>query len=118
MGSLFYNLPAHPFAKLDYSLLMAGRAKVAALIGKDQKMFVTTLLTSDSGKAVTQNPTVQIAVDHGPQIGTIKTIGPLKTFLIDPFKGFKMILDTMVICLMLLVFLQMQTEIIMTLRIL
>jgi hypothetical protein len=36
-------------------------------------------------------------VDHGPQIGTAEPIGPLKTFLINPFKGFKMILDTMVI---------------------
>jgi hypothetical protein len=42
-----------------------------------------------------QNPTVQIALDGGPQIGTIKPIGPLKTFLIDPFKGFEAILDTM-----------------------
>jgi len=53
MGSLFYNLPAHPFAKLDYSLLMAGRAKVAALIGKGQKIFMTALPTSDPGKTVT-----------------------------------------------------------------
>jgi hypothetical protein len=38
-------------------------------------------------------------VDHGPQIGMIKPIGPLKIFLINPFKGFEMILDTMVISL-------------------
>jgi hypothetical protein len=29
---------------------MAGRAKVTALTGKSQKMFVTTLITSDPGK--------------------------------------------------------------------
>ena len=58
---------------------------------------MTALPTSDPGETVSQNPTVQIAVDHGPQIRTVKPIGPLKTLLIDLFKGFKMILDTMVI---------------------
>jgi hypothetical protein len=40
---------------------------------------------------------VQIAVDHGPQIGTVKPIGSLKAFLIHPFKILKMILNTLVI---------------------
>jgi len=58
---------------------------------------MTALSTSDPGETVTQNPTVQIAVDDGPQIGTIKPIGPLKTFLIDPFKLLEMILNTLII---------------------
>ena len=70
---------------------------MSALTGEGQKIFMAALPTSDPGKTVTQNATVQIAVDHGPQIGTVKPIAPLKTFLIDPFKGFEMILDTMVI---------------------
>ena len=41
--------------------------------------------------------TVQIAVDHGPQIGAVKPIGSLKAFLIHPFKILKMILNTLVI---------------------
>ena len=77
--------------------LMTGWAEMPAFARKGQKIFMTALPTSDPAETVTYNPTVQIAVDDGPQIGTVKPIGPLKTFLIDPFKGFKMILDIMVI---------------------
>ena len=53
--------------------------------------------TSDPGKAVAQNATVQIAVDHGPQIGTVKPIGPLKALFIHLFKILEMILHTLII---------------------
>jgi len=39
MGNLFQNLSTHPFAKLDHSLLVAGRAEVSALAGEGQKIF-------------------------------------------------------------------------------
>ena len=65
---------------------------MAALTGKDQKIFVTTLPTSDPGKAVTKNSTVQVAVDHGPQIETVKLIGQPKTLRIDLFKIPEMVL--------------------------
>jgi hypothetical protein len=76
---------------------VAGGAKVTTLAGEGQKIFMTTVLTSDSGEAVSQNPTVQVAVDDGPKIGTVKPIGPFKPLLINPFKGFEMILNTLVI---------------------
>jgi hypothetical protein len=97
MGNLFQNLSAHPFAKLNHSLLVAGRAEVSALAGEGQKIFMAALCTSDPGKAVAQNATVQIAVDHGPQIGTVKPIGPLKALFIHSFKILKMILHTLII---------------------
>ena len=97
MGNLFQNLSAHPFAKLNHSLLVAGGTEVSALAREGQKIFMAALCTSDSGKAVAQNATVQIAVDHGPQIGTVKPIGPLKALLIDLFKVLEMILHTPVI---------------------
>ena len=65
---------------------MAGRVKVATLAGKSAKILMATVLTSDSGKATMKNPTIQIAVDHGPQIGTPKPVGPLKALLIHQFK--------------------------------
>jgi hypothetical protein len=49
------------------------------------------------GEAVLQNPTVQVAVDDGPKIGMVKPIGPFKPLLINPFKGFEMILNTLAI---------------------
>jgi hypothetical protein len=58
---------------------------------------MAALSTSDPGKAVAQNARVQIAVDHGPQIGTVKPIGPFKTLLIHLFEIFEMILNTLVI---------------------
>jgi len=53
--------------------------------------------TSDPSKAVSQSATVQITVDHGPKIGTVKTISPLKALLIYLFKVLEMILNTLVI---------------------
>jgi len=54
MGDLFKNLSAHPFAKLNHSLLVTGRAEVSALARKCQKIFMAALCTSDPGKAVAQ----------------------------------------------------------------
>ena len=62
-----------------------------------QKIFMAALCTSDPSKAVSQSATVQITVDHGPKIGTVKTISPLKALLIDLFKVLEMILNTLVI---------------------
>jgi len=60
-------------------------------------MFMAAFLASDPSEAVMKNPTVEVAVNNRPEVGTVKPIGPLKTFLIDPFKGIEMILDTLVI---------------------
>jgi hypothetical protein len=57
---------------------------------------MAALPTSDPNKAVVQNATVQIAVDYGAQIGTVKPIGPLKTLLIHLFKILEMILHTLI----------------------
>jgi hypothetical protein len=50
-GNLFKNLPAHPFAKLDHSLLMTGGAEVTTLARKSQKMFMTAFFTLDLGRS-------------------------------------------------------------------
>jgi hypothetical protein len=56
MGDLFQNLSAHPFAKLNHSLLVAGRAEVSAFAGEGQKIFMAALSTSYPGKAVRRMP--------------------------------------------------------------
>ena len=53
--------------------------------------------TSDPGEPVTQNPAVQVALNDGPKIGTIKPIGPFQPLFIDPFKVLEMIFHTLVI---------------------
>ena len=68
--------------RIDDALLMAGgKVEMWALARKCQKIFMAVLSTSAPGESVSQNPTVQIAVDRCPQIGTIKPIGSLKALL-------------------------------------
>jgi len=57
---------------------------------------VTTILTSDPGKAVFQNATVQIAVNHLPDIRAEKSIFLFKTILVNLLECFKTIFDTTV----------------------
>jgi hypothetical protein len=58
---------------------------------------VTTILTSDPGKAVFQNAAVQIAVNHLPDIRAEKSIFLLKTLLVNLLECFKTIFDTTVV---------------------
>jgi hypothetical protein len=97
MGDFSQNLSAHPFTKLHHPLLVAGRTEVVAFAGEGQKIFMAAFPTSDPGKAVTQNATVSITVDHRPQVGMVKPIGPLKALLINLFEILEMILNTLII---------------------
>jgi hypothetical protein len=58
---------------------------------------VTTILTSDPGKAVFQNAAVQIAVYHLPDIRAEKSIFLFKTLLVNLLECFKIIFDTTVV---------------------
>jgi hypothetical protein len=58
---------------------------------------MTAIFASNPGKAVMQNPTVQIAVNHLLYIRTEESIFLLKSFLINLFELFKIILNTLVI---------------------
>jgi hypothetical protein len=58
---------------------------------------VTTILTSDPGKAVFQNAAVQIAVNHLPDIRAEKSIFLFKTILVNLLECFKTIFDTTVV---------------------
>jgi hypothetical protein len=54
--------------------LVAGGTEVTTLARKSQKILMAAFCTSDPGEPVTQNPAVQVAVNDGPKIGTIKPI--------------------------------------------
>jgi hypothetical protein len=62
-----------------------------------QDIFVAAVFAFHAGKAVVENPAVQIPVDDLLDIGTEKSIVPFKSFLINLAKGFKMILHAPVI---------------------
>jgi hypothetical protein len=42
MGNVFKNLPAHPFAKLDQSLLVTRGAEVTTIAGEGKKIFMNS----------------------------------------------------------------------------
>jgi hypothetical protein len=58
---------------------------------------MTTIFTSDLGKAVFQNAAVQIAVNHLPDIRAEKSIFLFKTLLVNLLECFKTIFDTTVV---------------------
>ncbi len=58
---------------------------------------MAAVLASHTGKAVMQNPAVQVTVNHLLDIRTIKSILPLKLVLIDLLERFKMVLNALVI---------------------
>lgn len=62
---------------------------MATLARKFQEIFMTTVLTSHTGKPVVQNPAVQVPQHHLPDIGAIKSVLPLKPFFVDLFEGFE-----------------------------
>ena len=68
VGYFLEDIHTEPLRKLHDALLVAGRAKMAALAGKCQQVFACALqgmaavVTSYTGKAVAQISAIQVAV--------------------------------------------------------
>jgi|TARA_B100000315_G_scaffold34225_1_gene28954 hypothetical protein len=62
-----------------------------------QEIFMTTVITTHTGKPVVQNPAVKVPQHHQPDIGAIKSVSTLEPIRIDLFECFKMILHTQII---------------------
>jgi hypothetical protein len=73
---------------------MAGWAKMATLAGKSQQIFVTAVITFDTGKAIVRIATVEIAIDHLLNIWPPESVLPGEMLVINPDKGFKIVLYT------------------------
>jgi hypothetical protein len=58
---------------------------------------MTAVCAFDTGKSVVEIATVEIPVNDVGNIRPKETILPLKSFLIDLFKCFKMIFNTLII---------------------
>ncbi len=58
---------------------------------------MTAVFASHAGKAVMQNPAVQVTANHLLDIRTIKAILSLKPVLVDLLERFKMIFNALVI---------------------
>jgi len=59
----FEDIHAEPFAEPHTRFLMARWAKMTALTGKSQQIFVTAVITFDAGKAVVQVAAIEITID-------------------------------------------------------
>jgi len=97
MGDSLDHLLAEPFTEFHHPLLVAGWAKVPAFAGKCQEIHVTAVLTSDPGKSVMEDTTVQIMVNNLSHIGSKKPVRPLKPILIDLLECLEMVFNTPVI---------------------
>ena len=100
MGYRLDHLLTQSLTKLHDTLLMTGRTKVPALAGEGQKIFVTAVCAFDTGKSIVEVATVKIPVNHAGDIRPKEAILPLKPFLIDLLKCFKMVPNTLIIKIM------------------
>ena len=97
MGNLLEDIHADPFSELHHALLMAGWAKMTALAGKCQQIFVTAVFAFDASKAVVRIAAIEITIDHLLDIGPPETVLPGKMLLIDPDEGLEIVLHAAVI---------------------
>ena len=94
---LLEDIHAKPFAEFHHALLVAGRAEMAALARECQQVFVAAVFASDTGKALAQIAAIEITVDHLFDIRPPEAILPRETVVVFLHKGFKIILDAVVI---------------------
>ena len=68
-----------------------------SLAGKCQKILVTAVCAFDMGKSVVEVATVKILLNDVSDVRPKKAILALKPFVIDLFKCFKIIFNTLII---------------------
>jgi hypothetical protein len=76
---------------------VAGGAKVAALAGKGQQIFMAAVFTLHTGEAVVQIAAVEVPVNDPLQIRLPEAVLPGETIVIDLNKGLEVVLDAAVI---------------------
>ena len=94
---LLEDIHAEPFPEFHHALLMAGGAKMPALARKCQQILVAAIFAFHAGKAVVQIAAIEITIDHLLDIGPPESVLPGEMLVIDPDKGFKVVLHTAVI---------------------
>jgi len=70
---------------------------VAALAGKCQQIFMAAVFAFHTGKPVVQITAIEITIDHLLDIGPPEAVLPGEMLVIDPDKGFKIVLYTAVV---------------------
>jgi len=70
---------------------------MTALARKCQQIFVAAVFTFHAGKAVVQITAIKITMDHLLDIGPPESVLPGEMLVIDPDKGFKIVLYAAVV---------------------
>jgi hypothetical protein len=76
---------------------MTGGAKMTPFAGEGQKILMAAIFAFHTGKAVVQIAAIEIAIDHLLDIGPPESVLPGEMLVIDPDKGFKIVLYTAVV---------------------
>lgn len=97
MGYLFEHFGIQEFTKFKNPFLMTGRAKIPALAGKWQEIFVLTVITLDPGKTKMEVAAVQVFINDVQYIRPPITIIPLIPVIPYACQFFKMCFYTPVI---------------------
>jgi len=77
------HLPAQPFAKFYNPLLMTRGAEMPPFARKSEQILMPTVTAPHTGKAIMQNPAVQVTQNYLPNIRSIKTILPFEPIFFD-----------------------------------
>ena len=86
-----------PLPEFHYSLLMARRAKMPALTGEGQEVFMSPVFALHTGKTVVEDAAIKIPGDDPFHISTEEAVLRSKSLVIDLLKFLKMILNALVI---------------------
>ena len=65
---------AEPFPEFHHTFLMTGWTEIPSLTRKRQEIFMTTVITTNSGKAMMQDTAIKVTIDHLSHIGSKKPI--------------------------------------------
>jgi hypothetical protein len=101
VGHLLEDIHAEPLAEFHHALLMAGRAKVASFTRGGQQVFMAAVFAFDTDKSVAQIAAIEITIYYLLDIRPPEAILPRETVVVFLHKGFKMILDAVVIIFIL-----------------
>jgi hypothetical protein len=71
--------------------------KAAVLAGECRKVFMAAVFAFHAGKSVVQITAIEVAIDHLLDIGLPESVLPGEMLVIDPDKGFKIVLYTAVV---------------------
>jgi len=88
---------AEPLPEFHHTFLMTRWAEMPSLTRECKQIFMTTIATPDTCKAMMQDTAIKISINDLSYIGAKKSISFVKTVIVNLLKLFKMILNALVV---------------------